>query len=103
LCEASFASEYGVDLRVVVDEWTPRRLWAYLHGLPADAAVWRDHPNSWTGDREAMATLIELMSQGQIRVQRPTGEAPTAGRKAGPNVVSMQEYLSKFSDRVEGR
>jgi hypothetical protein len=105
-------AEYRVDLRSAVgeafdwgresgSEWTVRRLWAYVNGLPADAAVWRDHPNSWTQDREAMATLIEHLSQGQIRVPRPGGQVE-AGRQRPANVVSMADFAQKFGSHGRG-
>lgn len=89
---------YGIDLRVAVDEETPRRLWALIQGLPPEAAVWRDLPASWTSTHELLALLVEIGSQGQVKVPRPGAES----KPAGGNVVSIAQFVQDKSKHRKG-
>lgn len=100
-------SEYGVDLRVAVNEafswpdvdsgsgWSARRLWALVEALPRSSALWRDTQPVWSAE-ELLAALVELQSQGQVTV--PRGDR--VGRPS--NVVSIADFVQSKSKHQKG-
>ena len=70
-----------------------------VQGLPPEAPVWRDEPASWTLEREMLALLVEMQSQGQVKVPRPgvRGDAPRGG-----NVVSIADFVQGKSKHMKG-
>ena len=79
------------------DEWTPRRLWALVQGLPPEAAVWRDLPQSWTERDQCLAVIAESLTQGQYVARRP-GQ----GQSAKGNVVSIADFVANQSKHMRG-